>query len=401
MKCAGFLCVAALAAWIASANADTDSLTVTRVIELARNRAPAVLLAQSRVEDARGRLEAVDVLSTENPTIEGVAGTDDRFERRTQWELTVPFDPGWTRWSRKRVARAELQREEYYRTDTTQRAMGAALQAFYRALHARDRLDIARLRLVVAERLKTAAGERHRSGDVARMDLLLAQTEQARATSEVRMGEHDLARASMNLAVVLALPPAVGWTLAGDLADRAALERERVRDLARADVLAAERELRAADAERTLARTTALPKVAFRLNYDHESGVAVARPGLALTVPLFNAGYGERVAARERTERAKIELDARRAAAKAEIEGTEVAYAAARSAAEELGRSGIPQGQEVSVMAEEGYRAGKINLTALLQIRREALDTQREYTDRLLDAALAAIDRAVASGAWR
>jgi cobalt-zinc-cadmium efflux system outer membrane protein len=385
----------------ASVEAATDSLTAARVIELGRSRAPEVLLAHSRVQESRGRLEAADVLSTENPTIEGTSGMDDRFERRTQWELAVPIDPGWTRWGRTRVARAELKREEFQRTDVTQRAIGTALQAFYRVLHARDLLEIARQRLAVAERVRSAADERHRTGDVARMDLLLAETEQARAASDVRMGEHDLARASTNLAIVLGPSLEPGWLVAGDLSDRTVLEGEAVNDTKRPAVLAAESELAAANAQRTLATTAALPRIAFRLDYGHESGAAVARPGLALTVPLFNAGHEDRVAARARIERAKIELETCRAAANVGAEGTEAAYIAARAAAEDLGRDGIPQSREVASMAEDAYRAGKINLTALLQVRREVLETQREYANRLLDAALAGIDRAVANGAWR
>jgi len=397
----GTLCFIALIACAATVEAATDSLTAVRVIEMARDRAPEVLLARSRVKEASGRLGAAGILHAENPTIEGTAGLDDRFERRTQWELTVPFDPGWARRGRTRIARAELEREEFLRADVTQRAIGAALQAYYRALHARDHLEIARRRFAVAERVKSAAADRHRSGDVARMDLLLAETELARAASDVRMGEHAFSRASTDLRIVLGLSLDSGRHVSGELADRAVLERAGSPDPNTPAVLAAERELAAADAQRGQARTAVLPNVAFRLDYGHESGVAVARPGLALTVPLFNAGQEERVAARARAERAEIELETRRAAAKAEREGTETAYQAARAAAVDLGRDGIPQSREVEAMAEDGYRAGKINLTSLLQVRREVLETQREYVDRLLDAALAAIDRAVANGTWR
>jgi cobalt-zinc-cadmium efflux system outer membrane protein len=51
-------------------------------------------------------------------------------------------------------------------------------------------------------------------------------------------------------------------------------------------------------------------------------------------------------------------------------------------------------------MARESYRAGKMDLPAVLVVRREALDTRREYLDRLLEAALSGIDLAVATGAF-
>ena len=49
-------------------------------------------------------------------------------------------------------------------------------------------------------------------------------------------------------------------------------------------------------------------------------------------------------------------------------------------------------------MVRESYRAGKMDLPALLLVRRDLLETRREYLDRLLDAALAGIDLAVARG---
>lgn len=388
-------------AWATPAEAAPDSLTAARVIELARAGSPEILLGRTRVEEARGQLEAAGALHTENPTIEGLTQTDDRFERRTEWELTVPIDPGWSRLARTRVARAELQRAEHQASYTTQRAVGAALQAFYRVLHARDRLAIAKQRLAVAERVKTAAEERFRSGDAARMDLLLAESELARATSELQTGRLELARGTSGLAVLLGVPLDGEPLLSGDLSDRTLVESPPNQSPYRPDVLAAEREVAAAEGERALAMTAALPKVAFRLDYGHESGVGVARPGVALTVPLFNAGHGERGAARARRERARIELKAREVSAQTEMAGLKAAYEAAQASAEELARNGIPQSREVEEMAQDAYRAGKINLVALLQVQREVLETRREYTDRLLEAAMAAVDLAVATGRWR
>lgn len=391
----------ALMAWSGSIQAAPDSLTAARVIEIARSRSPDVLLERTRIEEARGRYDAAGALHTENPTLEAVANTDDRFERRTEWELTVPVDPGWTRIARRRVARAELRRAEHQASVTTQRSIGAALQAFYRALHARDLLELAGRRLSVADRVRSAAEERHRSGDAARMDVLLAQSERARAASDLRAREQEQARASTSLALVLALPSGAEHAVAGDLADRSATESPPDRAPYRPDVLAAKGELSASTGERDLARTLALPHIAFRLDYGHESGIATARPGVALTIPIFNAGYGERVSARARRERAQIELQTRQASAQAEIAGFRAAYAAAQASVEELARGGIPQSREVAAMAEDAYRGGKMSLVGLLQVQREILETEREYVDRLLEAALAAVDLGVANGLWR
>jgi cobalt-zinc-cadmium efflux system outer membrane protein len=61
--------------------------------------------------------------------------------------------------------------------------------------------------------------------------------------------------------------------------------------------------------------------------------------------------------------------------------------------------SALPLAIENERMARESYAAGKIELTAMLVVRREALDTRAEYLERLLEAALAAVDLWVAQGA--
>src|SRR6188474_260313 len=111
----------------------SDSLTAERVVALARASAPRVRVAESRVQEARGKLSGAQALGRENPSIEGVAATEGP-ERRTEWELTVPLQFGLGRSSGIGVARAELSREEQLLADARRGAVGAALAAYYRVL---------------------------------------------------------------------------------------------------------------------------------------------------------------------------------------------------------------------------------------------------------------------------
>jgi cobalt-zinc-cadmium efflux system outer membrane protein len=96
-----------------------------------------------------------------------------------------------------------------------------------------------------------------------------------------------------------------------------------------------------------------------------------------------------------------VELGSRRAQASAEVEGARASYLAALSAVHQLEIRGIPRALETETMAQDSYRAGKMDLLGVLVVRREALETRREYLDRLLEAALSAIDVAVATSAFR
>lgn len=385
---------------LAQAQPSADSLTAERVVALARARGPQVQMAEAAVLEARGRLTGARALGRENPTIEGVAATKDPFERRTQWELSVPIGIGLGWAGRVGVAREELAREQQRLADARRGAVGAALAAYYRVLHASRQVDLVRERLSVATDLRQSALDRHQAGDVPRLEVLLTETEEVRAESELLKEEQLLARERIALAATLGLPSGKRVTLAGDLADRSLIEQtlHGTAPARRADVQAADRELRAAKASGTLARSDFLPGLAFRLNYGHEDGEPLVQPGFAITVPLFQYGQESRTLARAREARAKAELERTENAAAAEVEGLETVFTSAGRAVDSLATRALPRVAESEDMVRESYRAGKMDLPALLLVRRDLLETRREYLDRLLDAALAGIDLAVAKG---
>jgi cobalt-zinc-cadmium efflux system outer membrane protein len=393
---AGWTATALLVAGHASAQNSTppDSLTAERVVALARARAPQVRMAEAAVLEARGRLAGARSPGRENPTVEGVVGTDEPFDR-THWEVSVPIGIGLGWANRTGVARAELEREREMVANARRGAVGAALAAYYRTLHAARRVELSRERLAVAADLRRSAFERHRSGDVPRLELLLAETEEVRAGSEVLAQEQALARERIGLAAALGLASGQ-LRVAGDLADRALIEQTlfSAAPARRADVLAADREVQAAHAARNLAMGELLPGLAFRLNYQEP----VMQMGLAVSVPLFQFGQETRTVARAREDRARAELERVQNTAAAEGEGLELVYALSGRAVDSLATRALPRVAESEAMIRESYRAGKIDLPAFLLVRRDLLDTRREYLDRLLENALAGIDLAVARG---
>lgn len=378
----------------------SDTLTAERVVALARARAPLVRIATSAVREARGRLAGARSLGRENPTIQGVASTDDRFERRTQWELNIPLGIGIGFAGRVGVARAEYEREQQLLADARRGAVGVALAAYYRVQHASRRVELARERLAVAADLRATALDRHRAGQVPRLEVLLTETEEVRAESELLAEEELLARERIPLAAALGQPSGERLLLAGDPSEWSFIQRTLAGSapVRRADVLAAEHELKAANAARTLARGDLLPGLAFRLDYGHENGEPLVRPGLAVTLPIFQYGQESRAAARARGERARGELDRTQNAAASEVQGLSKAYELAGRAVDGLVERALPRVAEAEGMVRESYRAGKLDLPALLVVRRDLLDTRREYLDRLLAAALTGIDLAVARG---
>ena len=156
--------------------------------------------------------------------------------------------------------------------------------------------------------------------------------------------------------------------------------------------------MKAAEAAVSGSNAAALPELAFRMDYEKTEDEDLLRPGLALSIPLFDRGQGLRGEAKARRLRASIELETQTSAALAEYEGARSAYRSMDASAEEIEKEAVPRAQEIEQLASQSYAAGKLDLPSLLVIRRNAVDTRREHTDRQLDAALAGIALFLAAG---
>ena len=246
------------------------------------------------------------------------------------------------------------------------------------------------------ELLSVGEARQKAGGDVTKLDINLARNEQALADSEILVASSGATRARADLAAVLGLKVEGVASVTGNLADQTLFETmttatERSDLAARRDeVTAAGAQVRVADAERW-------PSLSFRITYAHEDqGADILRGGLALSLPLFNRGQGERIAARARRERTRIELTALENTIGTESDAARASFTAAVAALEILDKRALPLAAENEQLAQESYRAGKLDLPALLVIRRDALATRATHLDRLRDAALAGVALAVA-----
>ncbi len=381
--------------------AHADSLTRARVIELARAKAPAVRLAESRVAESRGALVGARVLLPENPALEIEAGPRLSGEHTTDIDafLAVPLPLGGRRDKRIASAEAQIDRDSYLTRDAQRDAVGAALAAYYRTLYAAARVDLAGARKQLAGDLLKTATDRKQAGDVAQLEVNVAASELSRAESEILAEQANLSRARGELALALGLRDSEGLDVTGALDDRSAFDGlATTGKTERADVAAARAETRSAASEVALADASRFPDLSLRVGYRREGEDDIVMGGFAISLPFFERGQGERAQARARRERATIELDTKQNTAAVQIEVAAAAYRASVNAVKKLGDQGLPLAVQNEQLSSESYKAGKIDLSTLLLVRREALETRREYLDRQLEAALAGVDMSSAMG---
>ena len=220
--------------------------------------------------------------------------------------------------------------------------------------------------------------------------------------SDISAAQGRVALARTALAKTLGLPAMTDLQIVGDLRERSLFDaiRSAPAPRERDDLLALRADIDASLAAIALAEADRLPDLAFRMSYKREGNDNIALGGITVTLPFLNPRPGLVQEARIQNQRAHLSAEVRQATISAEIEGARLAYDAAVAAVRRLEADGLTLQQENERLADESYRAGKINLSTLLQVRRDALEMRRDYLERLLEAADAGVELASANGQW-
>lgn len=404
MKISTLLFFAAFALPLPAIGADLrQTFSLDRIIELATSNAPEARLAATNIAEEEARLAGAQVLAMQNPKLETALGprTGSGTGVDAEIALEVPLEFG-RRDKRIAVARAGIEREKHAAQDVRRLAVAAAVSAYYRLLQAQEGLKIVQERSVLAGELQRVATERYESGDGPKFDVNLARGEVIRAGSEISAAKAHVAAAQGALAQSLGLPSAGDLLVTGDIRDRKLFDtidrQEAPRD--RADHLAALADVEASNAALSLAQAEAESDWAVRMAYRREGDENITTAAVSVTLPFVNRNQGAIGQARVRTERARLAAEARKASIESEIEAARRTYHAAIEAVLRLENEGLPLQRETESMATESYRSGKINLATLLQVRRDALETRKEYLERLLEAAEAGVKLATAVGTF-
>lgn len=385
---------------------DPAAITLTKALELARAHAPEAGAARLRIDEARGRLEGASVLLQENPSLAVALGPrlGGPAGLALDAELGQSFELGGRRTARMDGARADVDRAVAAGDDASRRARREAGIAFYRSLHARERLRLSVRAEEVAEETLRIAQWRHQAGDVPVLHVNVARGALARARSERKASEATQAALLGDLRILLGLDGIAPLVLEGELSDRSRFERtaaDQVRRAERPDVQLLAAELREATADLRLGRGLDWPEVGVGVRYSREeAGVSALLGTLTLALPVFARGRGLRAEAAARERRLHFELDATRRRAGIEVGTALVVYRARVESVAEL-EAAAPGLQQNEALARRSYELGELGLAELLLVRREVLETQVDFLGRQLDAATAGIELEAATGVPR
>ena len=378
-----------------------ETLTLDDALARARAHSPAVLAARARVEEARARVRGAG-RALANPEVEAAAG---RRHDTGRWDLdiglTQPLEIGGRRGARVDAAEASLARELATAEDALRRAHREVAGAYLSAASAQERGHVAASAVTFAEDILRIARRRHEHGDVAALDVNVAQSGLARARSEVLAIGAEEAAAFGSLRSLLALDPQTSLVLDVE-AERPAPEVAALVAAAtdRPDVRALEAELKEAEADERLGKSLAWPDLAASFRYERDEGADVFWGGITFSLPLRNRGQETREVALARATRIRGELEALRLAVRNEIGSSWTVYTLREKAAAEL-RAQVAALDENDALARRSYEVGQIGLGELLLLRRETADARSALLERLAEAAEARIDLETRAGVLR
>ena len=378
-----------------AAAAQSKVMTLAEVLARAREQAPQIVSARLALEESRGRLAGASVRFQSNPQIDAAIGNrngpDTRF---TDLELGLgqSFEPGARRSARIDGANAAIAQTSANAEEVTRTVLRLAASAYYRAVHANERIKLLNATYELASSVYSAADRRFKAGDIAVLDVNIARASLARVRAEREGAEASKSIALGELGQLLGLQSEVDVD--------GSLSRPGETDLNAALQTAAERpELRAleagiqeAEAELRLGLSFSKPEYGVGVRYAREEGDQIVLGGMTVTLPMFSKGQEQRAVGSARAARLRAELDAARSRVQIEVRAAFDAYNRRLAAVRMLETDAIPGLDENEQLTTRSFEVGQLGLPELLLIRREILDTRSQYLDALLEAALARID---------
>ena len=371
------------------------TMTLADVLTRAREQAPEIVSARLAVEEARGRLLGASIRLQSNPQIDAAVGNRSGPDMRfTDFELGLgqSFEPGARRSARMASANAAIALGAATVDEVTRTVLRSAAAAYYRALHANDRIRLLNAAFQLASSVYTTADRRFKAGDIAVLDVNIAKVSLARVRAEREEAEASKALALGELRQLLRLEVDVNvdgtLTRPADADLTMALQNASQRPTLRT----LEAGIQEAEAEVLLGQSFSKPEYGLGVRYSREERDHIVLGGMTITLPMFSKGQEQRAVGSARAARLRAELDAARTRVQVEVRTAFDAFNRRVAALRVLEEDAIPGLDENEQLTTRSFEVGQLGLPELLLIRREILDTRFQYLDALLEAALARVD---------
>ncbi len=318
-----------------------------------------------------------------------VFGVQQLFERGNKRELRMDIADSVIQANRGDFA--EIRRQQKV----------ALYAAYYDLVAAQERVRIAAETAASFQKTLNAVERRLKAGDISAADVARIRVDALRAQNDARTAVAERAKAQTQLAYVIGaerdavrIKATDGWPVAG--VDPAEAEIDKAL-AGRADVLAAQARVTAAEKNRELARALRTRDVTGAVQFEHFPGDFSNNTfGVGVSIPLFTNYYyeGEIRRAEVDLSLARENYERVRALALGEIVARRADLDAARERVQRFEGALLKEAQRAADAAEFAYSRGAIGVMDLL-------DSQRQLYATRLEAAGTQADYAKSLASWQ
>lgn len=401
------LIVAAVAVPALSRSQEKQSLTVREALALARDHNPDLLAARQELDIARGRLVRAQYPNQFNPEIGGSGARRDfagRPSGSTDFDLTLSqeLEVGGQRGKRIEEAEKNLTKVAHQVKDRERLVLAQVKDAFYRGLYLKRRLELFQDVETLNRRLRDIAASRFQAGDVAKMEVNVAEVRLGQTRKDAIVARRDYHNALQEFERLLGREPVGQLTPSGQLAIHPqSFQQDHILQLAmenRPDLQAAVTEQQRVAAETALTRRLIIPNPTLQAFYrNEEGGDTVVGGAVSFPLPLFDRKQAELTQLAGRAGQAGYERHSTELRIQQEVRESLRSYEAAREEVTVFETAVLDQAAENFQFIETAYREGKISLLQLVVVQNDLVNAQFSYVDSLWNYWLArtALERAV------
>lgn len=400
------LVVAALALGGAGGARAAEPLTLPGAVAQALARSVEVQSAAAEVRAAEARLAGASAPLASNPELSGGVGARRGDAGRTaEYEVALAqrIEVGGQRGARVAAARAALAAARARLAAARAEVAAEARTLLGRAVAAGLRAELATEARRLAEDAARAAERRFEAGDVARVEVNGARIDAGRAARAALEAEEARAATLVEVELLLALEPGAAPALAFELGGEGAAAELALEPLvaealaSRGDLVAARREVDAAEAEARAAARAVIPSPELGLSLAREEGADVVMGTVAFELPVFARGRAERGAASARVDQARLALAAQERRVAQEVRLAAARVRAARAVVAAFDAATVAALAENLALVTRAYEAGQLDFVRYQLLRRETLEARADRVDALeaLNEAEARLARAL------
>lgn len=380
--------------WLLSAGASATAatqVTMEEALHIALENNPELQSIGREIEAAAARQAGASRLLQSNPDLTAAAGPRSQGgDNSVDWGVALAqrVEIGGQRGARMDAADANLRSAQSQVAARRSELAAQLRESFGSVLATRELARLADEAVKLASDAVDAASARQEAGDATRIEVNTARIELGRAGREAATAAQarDSALASWRLLLGQGdgsdIVPADQW----NQTELCSQSREALLDLARSqrgDLAAARAELEQAQAERTLAEKEAIASPSIGVAYNREDDADIVQATLSVPLPIVDRNQVARGVTGAGLARARIAVDALQRGVTRQVDLALAQCRAARAVVNSYRDDVDPAARSNLGLANEGYRAGKLDFLQLLLIRREALDARRDAIESL------------------